>query len=203
MKHVKQAFMKDIQPYLDILFDVARRDLRFHEARGDIAKGELSPHEVVGETLLQAFAQQTKRPTNLSLKAWLLGIEDRVLKKLLKSDEFFRKLWAVSLEEPLPDLEPSYDENSFWEWYQPDAEGTWEDILVGSELIPEDLFEIEEKENYELEPTTRRAWLLYDHYGLSMHEVGSVLNMEIPNAAKLVRDMRKGYTKKKTSFKNK
>ena len=196
MKLTKQSFMKAVEPYLATLRNAARRDLRYYQARGDIPRGELSPEEVIGETLIQAFAQRAKRPTGLSFKAWLLGMEARVIENLIKSEKPFRELWAVSLEEPLPDPASSYDDTSFWDWYQPDADEKWEDILAGSESNPEDVFEKEE-ENYELDPTARRAWLLYDHYGVSMYEVGSILSMKIPNAAKLVRDIRSEYTKKK------
>ena len=125
------------------------------------------------------------------MRAWLLGTQHRVLQKLLQRPRWERDLWAISLDEPLPP-EPLYDdEESFWEWYQPDDIEKWEDVFPDNVPTPEDAFVTREIETYPLDVIERQALLLYDEHKLTMLEIAFALGVPVERAAELIRDARR------------
>ncbi|WP_457652224.1 RNA polymerase sigma factor [Rhodocaloribacter sp.] len=187
----RAAFNRLVEPFLEELLTAARRDLGYHRFRGEPAARDIAPEELVGETLLRAWASRNERPEGVSLRAWLLGTQHRVLQKLLERPRWERDLWAISLDEPLPP-EPLYDdEESFWEWYQPDDLERWEDVFPDNVPTPEDEFVTKEIETYPLEVIERQALLLYDEHKLSMLEIAFALGVPVERAAELIQDARR------------
>jgi len=182
-----QVFLKRIEPHLDVLLETARSDLRYHEARGDLRPGELSAEEIVGETLIRARHDQERRPPELSLEAWLLGLEARVMIRLLEAEERARELWAYSLEQPIPKPPPPLSDDTYWDWHQPDDVERWEDVLSGEPVVAE---EPAEEHVAALSPLVRRAWVLLDRRGLSVRDVALILRRSMDDVADLVREAR-------------
>ncbi len=187
----RAAFNRMVAPFLEELLTAAKRDLGYHRFRGESAAHDITPEELVGETLLRAWASRKERPEGLRLRAWLLGTQHRVLQKLLQRPRWERDLWAISLDEPLPP-EPLYDdEESFWEWYQPDDIEKWEDVFPDNVPTPEDAFVTREIETYPLDVIERQALLLYDEHKLTMLEIAFALGVPVERAAELIRDARR------------
>jgi RNA polymerase sigma-70 factor (ECF subfamily) len=185
------AFNRLVEPFLEELLTAARRDLGYHRFRGEPAARDITAEELVGETLLRAWASRHERPEGVSLRAWLLGTQHRVLRKLIERPRWERDLWAISLDEPLPP-EPLYDdEESFWEWYQPDDIERWEDVFPDTLPNPEEDFLLKETETYPLEVDERQALLLFDEHKLSMIEVAYALGVTVERAAEMVHNARR------------
>lgn len=188
MPPTANPFIEETEPYLPVLLEMAGHDLRYHEARGDIAAGELTPEEVVGEALIRANYERRRRPPDVPLRTWLLAMQIRVLDQLLEQRERETKRWAVSLDQPIPSAPAPFRDDSFWDWYQPDEVIKYEDQLPVASDDPASLLGTE----YEtaLEPPERRAWLLHDVQGLSLEQVAIALHLSARTARELVEQAR-------------
>jgi hypothetical protein len=83
------------------------------------------------ETLSRAWRDQLRKPASLGIRPWLLGQQFRVLTRIVRQERLLQRLVSTSLEAPVPEP-PIYDnDESFWEWFQPDEMVRWEDILSG------------------------------------------------------------------------
>ena len=58
----RQAFQQLMLSHLDELFAAAQRDLRYHVLLRDLRQHDLSPEELVGETLLRAWRDRLRKP---------------------------------------------------------------------------------------------------------------------------------------------
>ena len=185
----RQAFMEEARPYLDELIESARHHLAYHEACGDLPEGLLTPQEVAGETLIRAFACRDRRPREVETRDWLLGLEARTLDLLMLEDSRDRELWAVSLDQPLPVDNPMDLDDSFWDWYQPDAEETLGDTIAAR---PVDAAEAAERgasllaQATELPREEWRAWLLSELHRLDTQSVASAMKRSFERVTVLV-----------------
>src|SRR5690606_25414081 len=108
---------------------VARHELDYYVHAGYLHRQDLEPEDVVGEALIRAWDQLKQRPEQMSLRGWLLGIEYRTMQHLVEKMRGYRQEKAISLDEALPINPDNMDvQEWFWEWYQPDANMTWEDV---------------------------------------------------------------------------
>jgi RNA polymerase sigma-70 factor (ECF subfamily) len=184
----RDAFQRLVGPHLDELFAAARRDIRYHSAVGDLREDEISPEEVVGETLLRAWRDRHRRPQGLDIRPWLLGLQFRVLTRIVRQEQVLRKLVSVSLEAPAP-AEPIYDDDeSFWEWYQPDEMLRWEDIVpadVTAEVAEPAVFE---REVPGLSALARQVLVLRHVHRFSVGEIASGLGLSARRIAELWQD---------------
>lgn len=188
MRDEKLEFMENLKPHLGTLLELARHDLGYHEARGDIEEGDLTAEEIVGETLIAAYRQRKGRPESLSWRPWLFAIEHKVMHKLVDEEENNRALWAFSLEEPVPDLPSPFSDDIYWDWNQPDERDRWEDVLLGFEPVSEDMIQEAEELMRDLEPTARRVWLLYEWFDFSISEAAQITGMKPTEAARILRE---------------
>jgi len=188
MREERQEFMERVNPHLDTLMELARHELGYHLARGDVEEGDLTAEEIVGETLIAAYRQWKKQVKQRSWRSWLLGLESRVMHRLVDEEEKNRSLWAFSLEEPVPDLTSPFGDDIYWDWHQPDEQDRLEDVLLGFEPIAEDLIEQAEEVSRQLEPVARRVWLLHEMYDISIPEAARITGIQPSEAAKIVRE---------------
>lgn len=181
----RAALNRLVKPHLEELIHAARRDIQYYQRPGDLHPGDLSPEELVGESLLRAWSGRRQRPDWVSIKAWMLGVQHRVLQKLIQADHVERDLWAVSLQEAVPP-EPLFDdEESFWEWYQPDDLTTWEDV-ISADQAPSDAIPAGEEIVEGLDPELRQVLLLHDEHALSLAEVALTLGRTVRETATLL-----------------
>lgn len=182
----RAAFNRMVAPHLDELLRAARRDIRYHVHLDDLKRGDVTAEELVGESLLRAWKSRRQRPAGVSLRAWLLGTQHRVLQKLIRQEQLERALWAVSLEDPVPP-EPLFDdEASFWEWYQPDDVTRWEDVLPADVAPAEAMPPLDEEATHALESEPRQVLLLHDEHELSLAEIAAVTGRSVREVTEML-----------------
>lgn len=126
----KELFKEMTEPFIPALADVARRDIRREKANGNLLDA-LRPEELVGETLLEAWARRYNRTDRQSFKDWLLSIQSWVLQKIVWEEKEWKQLTAVSLESPAA---PKFtdNDNDDWDWITPQTltRNRWRDVIV-------------------------------------------------------------------------
>lgn len=190
----RRAFRRLVEPYLDELLRAAHRELEHYRRLKALRPEDLTAEELVGETLITAWRQRHRKPKRLSVRAWLLGLLHRVLQRYLQRERTFRRLWELSLDEPVPP-EPIYDdEESFWEWYQPDDLERWEDVLPDPSTLETERLIVEEvpPEALEpLEPIERQVLLLHDTHEVPIQEVAMVVQRSVRETAEILQRARR------------
>jgi RNA polymerase sigma factor (sigma-70 family) len=182
----RQAFQQLALSHLDELFAAAQRDLRYHVMLGDLRQHDLGPEELVGETLLRAWRDRLRKPASLGIRPWLLGLQFRVLTRIVRQERLLQRLVSTSLEAPVPDYD---DDESFWEWFQPDEMVRWEDILSG-DAHPEFALELLDRDIPGLSPLARQVLVLRRVHGLTFAEIASGLRIPSERLSQLWREGR-------------
>ena len=124
-----------------------------------------------------------------------------MLQRYLQRERTFRRLWELSLDEPVPP-EPIYDdEESFWEWYQPDDLERWEDVLPDPSTLEAERIVVEEvpPEALEsLEPVERQVLLLHDTHEVPIQEVAMVVQRSVRETAEILQRARRRVQEART-----
>jgi RNA polymerase sigma-70 factor (ECF subfamily) len=191
-----EAFEESVAPLQEKLLAAARRQVDVERAAGNLRVDALAPEELYGETLLRAFEHRASYdPRRLSFRAWLLGIQHRVLARLTADEVAYDARKAISLDEEVPTREEFDDvEEALYEGHQPFEVTTYEDLVAGS--APDDIEidlagrtePLDEEERAllataDLEPTARRVALFHGEFALSMDEVAQILNVQLNEVA--------------------
>ena len=187
----RAAFDRLAASHLDELLRAARRELRYRGALGQFGPDDLSPEELVGETLVRAWDDRHRRPALLGTRAWLLALLHRVAESIAQREMRFRRLAPVSLEAS-PPPEPLYDDDeSFWEWYQPDDMTRWEDLVAEpTQLTPDEVVDAEECLR-SLAPRERLVYVLHDIHRLTPKEVAQVVGVAPQEVLRLLERARR------------
>ena len=185
----RAAFHAIVTPHLKELFEAARRELHYRVAIGDLGPDDLTPEELAGEVLIRAWQDRHRRPPGLGTRTWLLALLFRVVEDIARREARFRNLARVSLEAPVP-AEPVYDDDeSFWEWYQPDEMTRWEDVVPDrSSKSPEQAAAAAEAFPRSVDPRTRHVFLLAEVYRVPLPEAARALGLSLPEAARRLAD---------------
>lgn len=185
----RDAFQRLVTPHLDELFTAAYRDIRYHSAAGDLREDDLAPEELVGETLLRAWRDRHRRPSSLETRPWLLGLQFRVLTRIVRQEQLLKRLLSVSLEAPTPPAPVYDDDESFWEWFQPDEMLRWEDAIPSdtSAELPAELFE---QDVAGLSPLARQVAVFRYFHHLTVGEIASGLGLSANRVSQFWREAR-------------
>lgn len=187
----EETFHHLVTPLTDTLRRAAQRDLDFYVQQGRLHEDDLTPEEVTGEALIQAWQQRERCPKKMSLKGWLLGIQHRVLRGLVDQYAAYREDKAISLDEPVTLNPDAYDAQEwFWDWYEPEESLTWEDVTPGQRPVdlsptlsarggPHDL----EIENY-------HVLMMHDEFEMGLPEVAYAMNRQVREVAELLEQAR-------------
>lgn len=185
----RQAFQQLVSSSLDELFAAAQRDIRYHVALGDLRHPDLAPEELVGETLLRAWRDRRRKPQSLPIRPWLLGLQFRVLTRIVRQERLLKRLISTSLETPVP-AAPIYDDDeSFWEWFQPDEMVRWEDIL-SSDATADPALELFDQDVSGLSPMARQVLVLRQIHHLTFAEIAFGLRISYERLSQLWREGR-------------
>ncbi len=181
----KDAYRRLTEPHLPELTAAAAREVRYRRAVGDLRPQDLTADELVGETLTRGWRDRSRKPANLDVRPWLLGLAFKVLESIVRSERRARRLAGVSLDAPVEDEIEAADatDEEFWEWYQPDNVTLWEDVIPAEELAPED---IDDERTYQLTNAERQALVLSVEHRLSVVEISSVMNLSPERAVRLI-----------------
>jgi RNA polymerase sigma-70 factor (ECF subfamily) len=180
----RAAFNATISPHLRELFMAARRERRYRVAVGDFNADDLTTEELVGEVLLRAWRDRHRRPAELPIRVWLLALLFAVVKDIARREARIKGVPTVSLEENVPP-EPIYDDDeSFWEWYQPDELTRWEDVVGTPSMTPEQTFAANEEFTRSLDSVTREVFLLCELHRVSLPQAALALGLSVEEAAR-------------------
>lgn len=181
----KDGFRHLIEPYLPELMAAAARELRYRRTVGDLRPQDLSADELVGETLARGWRDRARKPQNLEVRPWLLGLLFKVLESIVRSERRARRLAGVSLEAPVEDETAAVEatDEEFWEWYQPDDITRWEDIIPAEDVQADD---VSDDRTYQLTNEERQALVLSVEHRLSVVEISSVMNLSPDRAVRLI-----------------
>ncbi len=183
----RDAFNRAVDPLVPELIEAARAELRVLVAEGELPEDLASPEEVVGEVLLRAWRNRRRRPPRVSLRAWLLAILYRVLDERVHAERRRRRL-AEAARDMHPEVPPLEDEETFWQWFQP------EDLPLAEPAMPEPVPDPEtvaatlETRPRVLAPAARRALLMHRRHRLDVREIAAVLRRPVGETRELVRE---------------
>jgi RNA polymerase sigma-70 factor (ECF subfamily) len=186
----RAAFETAVAPYMGELLDAAKRELRYRIALGDFGPDDLTAEELVGEVLIRAWQDRQRRTASLAVRTWLLALLFRVAKSLAQRERRFRKMASISLEAPVPP-EPIYDDDEeFWEWYQPDEQTRWEDVVDAPVATPEAAAAADEELIRGLDPLVREAFLLFELHRVPLPEIAVALGRPVKEVVRLIEEAR-------------
>lgn len=193
----QDEFQRLVEPYTEIMLRSARRDLNFYREQEVLHEDDFTPEEIVGEALIHAWQHRDVRPEKMSLQAWLLGTQHRVTRGLVNRLRGYRHEKNISLDEPVPtDPDAQDTQEWFWDWYQPEQELTWEDVIPASD--PEDI-EVSlggDREDLLEDVDARHAIVLHDEFEMSLPEVAFTINRSPEAVADLIERARAGMAKR-------
>jgi RNA polymerase sigma-70 factor (ECF subfamily) len=184
----RAAFQAIATPHIGEVVKAAGHVLRYRVALGDLRADDLTAEELVGDVLARAWQDRHRRPALLGVKAWLLALLFRTAEDAARRETRFGQLAAVSLEATVPP-EPIYDDDeSFWEWYQPDEMTRWEDVVAGRSKTPEDGAAADEEFTRSLDPRAREIFLIHEVHGVPLPEAALAFGLSVEEAARLLAD---------------
>jgi len=205
----RDAFERVLEPFREELLADAAREVAYLRATGALRPDQLTPEELVGETLLRAWDLRSKYPADrLSMRAWLLGLQHRSIIRVMHFERQYDDRKAISLQEEVP-IRPEDDhvEEDLYEFNQPFDVTTFDELLAGS--MPADV-EVDLDRNGQpvgdhstltdeerslidsatldgrLDGVSRRAVLLHDEFSLGLSEVAQILNSSLKDTAEAV-----------------
>lgn len=192
----KEAYQQVVEPYIQDLLRVAREDLEYYVSRGFLHEDDFTPEEVVGEALIHAWQHRNVRPSQMSLRGWMAGTQYRVMRGMVNDLRSYRRDKSLSLDEPVPDNADAHDtEEWFWDWYQPDRELIWEDVIPSQE--PQDVevsLEEDERERLLEETDERHALIMHGEFEMSLPEVAFSINQSPIAVAEVLQKARVGMS---------
>ncbi len=202
----RDAFNQLVESELDSLLESARHELGYYVCVGDFPPSYMTPEELVGQAMVNAWDARAKKPAGMEPRAWLHAMLLRTADALAARRREIQRLEALSLEEEIPKvplvIDPTYDDDeAFYEWFQPDEALKWEDTLPSTSFTPEDFIELMEATKDEVEARAqagerpeeaiqlkRRAALLRYRFGFSLEQVCRVLGKEPARIGPLLED---------------
>lgn len=176
-----------VEPHLPALIAAARDDLRYYVAQGALHPEDLSAEEAAGEAIIFAWEHRRQRPDGMSVRGWLLGTLVRALRGVVQTQQAYRRDNAISLDAPLPLNPASYDtEEWFWEWYQPDAILTFEDVIPYRVPIDYEVPLGDTDLTHGFAADAHHVLMMHDEFEMSLPEVAFTLNRAVQEMAALL-----------------
>ena len=214
----RDAFNEAVAPHTETLLEAARRQVQIQQQAGALGPDDLTPEELVGETLVAAYdGRQRYDADRLSMRAFLLGLQTRTLRRLARAETTHDARTPISLDDPVP-VDESQDavEEAFYEFRQPFDVETYGDYVPGavaadaspveqgtSDLTDDDdnpLGATDGTAPNALTPDAQadrlgraaQAALLHDEFDLSLAEVASIFDESLKEAAETMNLARAG-----------
>jgi RNA polymerase sigma-70 factor, ECF subfamily len=157
------------------------REIRYHEALGNLQPSEVDVEDVVDEVFVTALRQLHRMPCGATFKGWLRHLVLQVMRRTVRASQRRRRYERIHLEDPLP-AGPAIDESG----YPLEARRTWKDIIPDRSIpVPEEVVLLEETWHgleaalNQLPAEQREAFLLRAVEGLSYAEIAAMLGRPV------------------------
>lgn len=196
----RDAFEEALAPHQDTLVDAARRKISARLAQGDLRERMLTPEELAGATLVRAFDNRTRyNPDQMSLRAWLLGIQYRELNRIVRDERNYDTQKAISLDAEVPIQEVDGVEEEFYEFHQPFDVTTYEEMIPSQQ--PADIEidprgrsltqdELDYLEASGLVGEQRHIIEFHDEFELSLPEIAQIMEYSLQDTAEALGEAR-------------
>lgn len=183
----RDAFRGLVAPHLDILHRAARHDLDYYNDQGVVHENDLTPEEIVGETLVYAWEHRAQQPHGMSLRGWLLGIQHRVASRLVDGIASYRREKAVSLDETIPpDARGRGEQDRRQYGWKPEMDITWEDVTPGREPHDVEAPLFTNRDTFSLDPDTRHVVMMHHEFDVPLPEVAAIMSRTVEETAALL-----------------
>jgi len=150
-----------IEPCLNDLYRLARREIIYLQASGDLLPSDITPEELVDTVAVLSLDKQHEKPENMELKPWLYRLALVQLEEEIRKSRESRE--ALHLEERIVTREGATADDDSWlfDFYQPDEVLSLEDLVAyPDDLSPEETTALAEEQRY-VQPalaTMPRSW---------------------------------------------
>ena len=214
----RDAFNESVAPFQDTLLDAARRQIDVQRQNGVLSADDLTPEELVGETLVRAYdRRETFDAARLPMRAWLLGLQTRALMRLARQEAQYDDRTPISLDTPIPTgADTDAVEEAFYEFREPFDVLTYGDLVPGTiaadaDPVEQGTSDLTDDDDNPYGPTdgeapnaltedaqadqigrAHQALLLHDEFDLSLHEVARIFDASIKDVAENVSAARAG-----------
>ena len=185
-ERVRELFSTIAERHLNNLYNLARREIAYYLAIGDLPPGEITAEDVVDAALLEAYNEFVKDPARREIRSWLIGLAVEKLEAEVKRSKAERA-GAVHIEEDIPETPPAEEVSSLGEevmnFYQPDEDQQLGDIIPDMTApTPEQILESRELQRYvnRTLATLPRVW----RRAFTLHYVGGMPVAEIARMTK-------------------
>ncbi len=185
----RDAFEHLVKPHVDRLIHAARSDLDFYVEQGHLHAQDLTAEEVTGEALIHAWDHRAQRPAAMSLEAWLLGTQYRVLRGLVRQNQAYRRDKALSLDEPVTIKTGDEDPRQWFEdWYEPNL--TLEAMTPAQKPVDLEAPLEMDAAHTALDPDTYHVLMMYGEFDMDLHEVAFVMSHSVEETSTLLEKAR-------------
>jgi DNA-directed RNA polymerase specialized sigma24 family protein len=181
----KAAFRRLVEPYVAELLTAAQREIAHQRREGTVPSDALTPYELVGETLLEAWQDRFRRKAGVGLRAWLLRTQWRLTHRLVMRWRLEQHLQMLSLEEPV--AETAFEDQDA------DLEAVWPDAVAPvwlEDILPAGLGLAEggaaPSEQAGLESLARCVMVLHDRHQVPLEEVAEAIHVPTTMARSLL-----------------
>ncbi len=176
----RQAFIALAEQHLPALYRFVAREIRYHEALGNLAPDEVDVEDVLDEVFLTALRQLHRRPRGATFKGWLRHLALQTLRRVVRASRERRRYEQVRLEDPLP------NEERVQESYPLDPSVTWKDVFPHpftpspeEAVLLKETWQTLEAALNQLPADQREVFLLRAIEGLSYEEIAAMLGRPI------------------------
>lgn len=151
----RARFFARIEPHLPQLYNFIRRELAYHEALGDVPRGQVSVADVAADVVLRAYEARDQGLTDRDWRNRLLHLAIEQLARAVKEARPRRRI--VATEARVPETPPEQWVSTLGEevldFYQPEQDVRVEDVIPAADVpTPEEILE-----QRELQQLVRRA----------------------------------------------
>jgi RNA polymerase sigma factor (sigma-70 family) len=200
ISELPETFFEIVNPYVGRLKEFVSHVIGFAEARGDLARGQLTVDDVVDATLVDAYGEYLMNPTPGNIQAWLIRLATKQVAAEIKRTQFDRDR-MVHIETKIPETPPreevSWLGEEIMDFYQPDEDLKMEDIVPDIE-VPTPEQEVEREELRQCVRTTfntmpadwRRVLLLHYIQGLTVAKMAERAGKTEPEIERILNDGR-------------
>jgi RNA polymerase sigma-70 factor, ECF subfamily len=171
----REAFIVLAEQHLPALYRFVAREIRYHEALGNLEPDQVAVEDVVDEVFLTALRQLHRKPLRATFKGWLRHLALQTLRRVVRASREQRHYEQVRLEDPLP------NERGVEVSYPLDPSVTWRDVIPAAMPSPEEAVVLKETQQTleaalnQLSPEQREVFLLRAVEGLRDEEIAAML----------------------------